>query len=174
MNNDNIGLHSIVAEDVEIGEGSRIWHHCNLYGCKIGENTQIGSYTEIKQGAEIGDNCRFQSKIFVPEGTKIGDYVFIGPGVVFLNDKYPSAIGAMEDNWELEPVIVEDEVSIGGGVVILPGVKLGYKSLIGAGSVVTKDVPSYGVVQGNPARCSGDTRDEKYSKFMEKLRGGRE
>lgn len=153
---------SIVSGDVEIGEGSVIWHFCNLYGCRIGKNTQIGSYTEIKKGAVVGDNCRLQARIFIPEGTQIGNQVFIGPGVIFLNDRYPSAQGAIAGNWNLEAVVVEDSVSIGGGAIILPGVRISKKVLIGAGSVVTKDVEDYAVVCGNPAKQIGRTDYKKY------------
>ena len=157
---------SIIREDVIIGKNSKVWNFCNLYGCKIGENTQVGSYCEIKEGAEIGDNCRFQSYVFVPEGTKIGNYVFIGPRVTFLNDKYPTSKKAIEKRWNLEAAVVEDRVSIGGGVTILPGVRIGKGSMIGAGSVVTKDVPEYKIIYGNPAKIVGDVRDNKYKIFI--------
>ncbi len=165
-----IGKYSIVAEDVEIGEGSNIWHFCNLYGCKIGKNTQVGSYSEVKKGASIGDNCRLQARIFIPEGTQIGNNVFIGPGVTFLNDKYPSSEGAINGTWKLEEVVVEDDVSIGGGVIILPKIRIQRGAFIGAGSVVTKDVGPYSVVCGNPARVIGRTDDERYGVLI----GGRE
>lgn len=161
----NIGKNSIVREDVSIGRDSKIWHFCNLYGCKIGSNTQVGSYSEIKEGAELGDNCRLQSYVFIPEGTKIGDYVFIGPRVTFLNDKYPTAKKAINKTWNLEAIVIEDNVSIGGNSVILPGVRIGEGAVIGAGSVITKDVPKYKVVCGNPARVVGDVNDEKFREY---------
>ncbi len=160
-----IGDGTLIGENVKIERGTKIWHYCNLYGCEIGKNSQVGSYSEIKQGAKIGDECRMQSYIFIPEGTKIGNRVFIGPRVTFLNDKYPSSAGAISGNWNLEAVVVEDDVSIGGGVTILPGVKIGKGSVIGAGSNVTKDVIKYSIVCGNPARIIGNTRDKKYSKY---------
>lgn len=157
-----IGKNTIIREDVKIGEGSNIWHFCNLYGCEVGKNTQVGSYSEIKENAVIGDNCRLQSYIFIPEGTKIGNGVFIGPNVTFLNDKYPTAKKAIGKKWNLESVVVEDNASIGGGAVILPGVRIGTGAFIGAGSVVTKNVPSYAIVYGNPARVMGKVTQEKY------------
>lgn len=161
-----IGKYSIVGKDVKIGKGSKIWHHCNLYGCKIGNNTQIGSYSEIKESVIIGDNCRLQAFVFIPEGTKIGNNVFIGPHVTFLNDKYPTAEKAIKGAWNLEAVVVEDNVSIGGGSVILPGVKIEKYAFIGAGSVVTKDVKEGHVVCGNPAGPVGDINDKKYGRLI--------
>jgi UDP-2-acetamido-3-amino-2,3-dideoxy-glucuronate N-acetyltransferase len=146
-----IGENTIIRGDVVIGENSKIWHNCNLYGCQIGKNTQIGSYTEIKEGAKIGDDCRFQSYVFVPEYTDIGNRVFVGPRVTFLNDKSPSAQKAIRGTWELSNVVVEDDAIIGGGVIILPGVRIGTGAFIGAGSVVTKDVEKFSTAYGNPA-----------------------
>jgi acetyltransferase-like isoleucine patch superfamily enzyme len=155
-----IGEGTLIRKDVKIGNGSKIWHYCNIYGCKIGENTQVGSYSEIKKNAVLGDNCRLQSYIFIPEGTQIGNYVFIGPRVTFLNDKNPTARKAISGKWELEKIIIEDEVSIGGGVTILPGIKVGRGAMIGAGSNVTKDVPAHAVIYGNPAKITGNTKKE--------------
>ena len=161
------GQFSIIREDVEIGEGSKVWNFCNLYGCKIGKNTQIGSYSEIKDGVIIGDNCRFQAYTFIPEGTQIGNYVFLGPRVTFLNDKYPNAEKAINKSWNLEAVVVEDDVSIGGGAIILPGVKICKGAVIGAGSVVTRNVPKFQVICGNPARTMGSVLAE-YKEFARK------
>lgn len=161
-----IGKNTIIRKDVKIGENTDIWHFCNLYGCEIGKNTQIGSYCEIKDGAVIGNGCRFQSYVFISEATQIGNNVFVGPRVTFLNDKYPTAKKAINKSWKLEKIVVEDEVSIGGDVTILPGVKVGYKVFIGSGSVVTRDVPAYAVVWGNPARIMGSVNDEKYGELI--------
>jgi len=161
-----IGEYSIIGKDVKIGRDSRVWHHCNLYGCKIGNNTQIGSYSEIKEGVIIGDNCRLQAFVFIPEGTRIGNNVFIGPNVTFLNDKYPTAKKAIKGDWNLEAVVVEDNVSIGGGCVILPGVRIEKDAFIGAGSVVTKDVKGNYIVCGNPAKQVGNIKDEKYRRLI--------
>ncbi len=150
---------------VKLGEDSRVWHYCNLYECKIGKNTQIGSYSEIKTGAIIGDRCRFQSYVFIPEGTSLGNDVFIGPCVTFLNDFCPTAPKAIQKLWKLETVVVEDGVSIGGGVVILPGVRLGMNSRIGAGAVVTQDVPPQSVVYGSPAKVRGDITMKRYESW---------
>ncbi len=148
----SIGKNSLIREDCSIGKDSRIWHFCNLYGCKVGENTSIGSYSEIKEGAIIGNNCRFQSYLFVCEGTIIGNNVFVGPRVTFLNDKHPSVEKTLKKTWNLEAVIVEDEVCIGGNVTLLPGIRIGKRAFIGAGSVVTKNVNSHEIVYGNPAK----------------------
>ena len=102
-----VGEYSIIREDVEIGEGSRIWHFCNLYGCRIGRNTQIGSYCEIKEGAIVGDDCRIQSYVFIPEYTEIGNDVFIGHGVIFANDRYPSIKTWRDNTWIMKFFITQ-------------------------------------------------------------------
>lgn len=151
-----------IVKDVKLGENIKIWHFCNLYGCEIGDNTQIGSYTEIKSNAKIGKNCRLQSHIFIPENVTIEDYVFLGPGVTFTNDKYPSAVKAIKKSWKLEKTLVKKYSTIGAGSVIGPGITLGEYSLVGMGSIVTKDVPDYAVVFGNPAKKIGDVRKSPY------------
>ena len=137
-----------VIEDAEIGEGVTIYDQVNLYKCKVGEGTKIDAFVYIEEDVEIGKNCKIRPFVFIPSGVKIGNEVFIGPGVVFTNDKYPKAGG----EWELRETIVEDEVSIGAGAVVLPGFRIGKGAIVGAGSVVTKDVPSNAVVVGNPAK----------------------
>jgi len=137
-----------VIVDCEIGEGTVIYDQVNLYKCKIGRNCKIDAFVYIEEGVEIGDECKIRPFVFIPTGVKIGNRVFVGPGVIFTNDKYPKVKG----EWELRETIVEDDVSIGAGVVILPGVRIGRGALIGAGAVVTKDVPPNAVVVGIPAR----------------------
>jgi len=157
-----VGKNTIIQPEVIIGEGSKIWHFCNLYGCRIGKNTQIGSYSEIKEGAQIGNDCRFQSYVFVPEGTVIGNSVFVGPRVTFLNDKYPNTKKAQNKTWNLESVIVEDNATIGGNCTILPGIRICKNAFIGAGSVVTRNVLKGEIVYGNPAKVMGHIQDKKY------------
>ncbi len=160
-----VGKHSIVS-NAEIGEGSKIWHFCNIYGCKIGRNTQVGSYSEIKTGAVVGDNCRLQSYVFIPESTIVGNNVFMGPRVTVLNDKYPTAQKAIDKTWTLEEVFIEEDVTIGGEAVILPGVRIGRRAFIGAGSIVARDVPRGAVVYGCPAIVKGKVGDEKYRRRL--------
>ena len=147
-----IGKYSLINENVKIGKRSRVWNFCKLYGCQIGTNTEVGSYCEIKNNAKIGDNCIIKSYVSIASGTQIKDYVFIGPRVIFLNDKIPSVKAVLEDSWNLEEIIIEDEVTIGGGAIILPGLRIGKNSFIGAGSIVTKNIPPNEIWLGNPAR----------------------
>lgn len=137
-----------VIVDAEIGERTVIHDQVNLYKCKIGKNCKIDSFVYIEEGAEIGDECKIRPFTFIPTGVKIGNRVFISPNVTFTNDKYPKAKG----EWELKETMIEDEVSIGAGAVILPGVRIGRNALIGAAAVVTKDVSPNAVVVGNPAK----------------------
>ena len=141
------GKGSIVS-DCEIGEGTVIWHYCNLYGCKIGKNCKIASYVEIGKDVVIGDNCKIEAYAFIPSGVKIGNRVFIGPHVCFINDKWPKATG----EWKICETIVEDDVSIGANSTILAGVTIGRGAMIGAGSVVTRDVPANAVIYGEKAK----------------------
>ncbi len=134
--------------ECEIGEGTLLHDHVDLYKCKIGANSKIDSFVYIEEGVVIGNFCKIRPFTFIPTGVTIGDYVFIGPNVTFTNDKYPK-IG---EDWQLLKTKIEDHVSIGAGSIILPGVSIGANSLIGSGSVVTKDVPQGSRVKGNPAR----------------------
>jgi len=136
--------------NAQIGEGTRIMHPelVNLYGCKIGQKCMIGCFVEVGPGVIIGDWCRIQSMCFIPEGIHIGDNVFVGPGTVFLNDKYPPDPGFAKKY----QTVVEDNVVIGGCVVVLPNVRLGRGCRIGAGAIVTRDVKAMEIVKGLPAR----------------------
>lgn len=145
-------LFSLIKE-AEVGEGTIIHDQVNLYKCKIGKNCKIDAFVYIEEGVVIGDNCKVRPFVFIPTGVTIGNNVFIAPGVVFTNDRYPKAHG----EWTLCSTKVENGVSIGAGAVILPGVTIGKNALIGAGSVVTKDVPNDALVVGNPStvKCIG-------------------
>ncbi len=174
MKHEQIIQPTYVNEYVQIGEKSKIWRFCNIYGTKehpviIGDNTQIGTSSEIKPNVKIGSNCRFQYGLFVPEGVTIDDFVFIGPRVTFTNDKYPDIEKTFNGKWICLQTRVESYVSIGAGVVILPGLRIGEYAQIGGGSIVTKDVEAYSIMLGNPARKFGDIRDEKFKKHYEKL-----
>ena len=147
-----IGRYSIVADDVTIGNGVKIWDFCKLCGCEIGDYTEIGSYCEIKNNARLGKNCIIKSYVSIASGTQIKDFVFVSPKVIFLNDRFPSVRGFLENNWNLEAVIIEEEAVIGGGSIILLGIKIRRGAFIGAGSVVTKNVPEREIWVGNPAR----------------------
>jgi len=137
-----------IIKDVEIGEGTRIHDQVNIYKCKIGKNCKIDAYVYIEEGVEIGDNCKIRPFVFIPTGVIIEDHVFVGPNVTFTNDKYPKARG----EWKLLPIRVKRGASIGANSIVMAGVTIGGGSLVGAGSVVTKDVPSNAIVAGNPAR----------------------
>jgi acetyltransferase-like isoleucine patch superfamily enzyme len=145
-----------VAPDVHLGPNVRLARFINLYGCSVGENTKIGAFVEIQKNATVGKNCKISSHSFVCEGVTIEDNVFVGHGVMFINDLYPRATkdGELqtEADWKVERTLVGKGASIGSGVTILANVKIGENALIGAGSVVTKDVPANAVVAGNPAR----------------------
>ena len=132
----------------EIGKDTLIHDYVDLYKCKIGANCKIDSFVYIEEGVVIGNFCKVRPFTFIPTGVTIGDYVFIGPNVTFTNDKYPK-IG---HEWQLLKTRIDDHVSIGAGSIILPGIKIGAYCMIGAGSVVTKDVPPGTTVRGNPAK----------------------
>lgn len=143
--------------EVEFGENVKVFSFVNLYGCRIGDRTQIGTFVEIQRGAAIGSACKIQSHTFICDGIEIGDRVFIGHGVTFVNDKEPRATAAdgdlqTEDDWTLQRTVVEDGASIGSGATILGGVRIGADALVGAGAVVTRDVAPGETVVGNPAR----------------------
>jgi UDP-2-acetamido-3-amino-2,3-dideoxy-glucuronate N-acetyltransferase len=150
-------------DDVSFGEGVVVYSFVNLYGCRIGDHTRIGPFVEIQRGAAIGARCKIQSHAFICDGVTIGDGVFVGHGVVFVNDKRPRATNergglSTEDDWTLLETVVEDGTSIGSGAVILGGIRIGARALVGAGAVVTRDVASDETVVGNPARPSPTPR----------------
>ncbi len=144
-----------VLKDVEVGEGTVIHDQVNLYKCRIGKNCKIDAYVYIEESVVIGDNCKIRPFTFIPTGVTIEDDAFIGPGVIFTNDKYPRVSG----EWKLMPTRVRKGASIGAGAVILPGVTIGENATIGAGAVVTRDVPDNAVVAGNPSRKFVRNRD---------------
>jgi acetyltransferase-like isoleucine patch superfamily enzyme len=146
-----------IASDVKLGSNVVLGKFINLYGCEIGANSKIGAFVEVQKNARIGDNCKISSHTFVCEGVTIEDKVFVGHGVVFINDSYPRATIAggqlqTEADWKVEPTRVMAGASIGSGATILSNVVIGEKAIVGAGSVVTHDVPPNSIVSGNPAR----------------------
>lgn len=138
--------------DVLVGPNVKIYDFVNLYGCEIGAQTQIGTFVEIQRGAKIGQRCRIQSHTFICEGVTIEDEVFVGHGVMFINDKHPNMEKTLNKTWTLSPVLVKKGTTIGSGAVIMGGVTIGEKAVIGAGAVVTKDVPNGATVVGVPAK----------------------
>lgn len=138
----------------------------NLYGCTIGDGTKIGAFVEIQKNAEIGANCKISSHTFVCEGVQIEDGVFVGHGVMFINDLYPSAVNEdgglqTEADWHVVRTRVKARASIGSNATIMGGVTIGEGALVGAGAVVTRDVPDYAIVAGVPARVTGDIREKR-------------
>ncbi|HKC64312.1 MAG TPA: acyltransferase [Pyrinomonadaceae bacterium] len=151
------GEFCLIADDVVLGRDVKIYNFVNLYGCEIGDGTKIGSFVEIQKGARVGRNCKISSHTFICEGVHIEDEVFIGHGVNFINDKYPRATtesGALQSDadWTVEQTKVGRGASIGTGAVILGGVHIAERAIVGAGAVVTRDVPARAIVAGNPAR----------------------
>lgn len=146
-----------IAPDVKLGQGVKLAQFVNLYGCEIGDETKLGTFVEVQKNARIGKRCKISSHSFVCEGVTIEDNVFIGHGVMFTNDIYPRATAPggelqTEKDWRVEPTLVKKGASIGTNATILARVTIGENAIIGAGSVVTKDVPDNAVVAGNPAR----------------------
>jgi UDP-2-acetamido-3-amino-2,3-dideoxy-glucuronate N-acetyltransferase len=146
-----------VMHDVEFGDDVVVYSFTNLYGCRVGSGTRIGTFVEISAGATIGERCKIQSHTYICDGVDIEDEVFVGHGVVFVNDKYPRATngdGGLQttDDWEMLVTRVCRRATIGSGATVLGGVCIGEDALIGAGAVVTKDVPAGAVVAGSPAR----------------------
>lgn len=158
----------MIKNDVQLGENVAIYHPdlVNLYGCKVGTNTKVGTFVEIQKGATIGSNCKISSHTFICEGVDIEDGVFIGHGVMFTNDIYPRAVGdegnlQTEADWQVICTKVKKMASIGSNATILCGITIGEGALVGAGAVVTKDVPDFAIVAGVPAKKVGDVRTKK-------------
>jgi len=146
-----------VAPDVKLGQNVKLSKFINLYGCEVGDNTKIGAFVEIQKNASVGKNCKVSSHTFICEGVTVEDYVFIGHSVTFINDSYPRATTGdgrlqTESDWGVERTVVKKGASIGSGSTILSKVTIGENAIIGAGSVVTKDVPPNAIVAGNPAK----------------------
>jgi len=157
-----------VAPDVKLGKDVKLSTFINLYGCEIGDETKIGAFVEIQKNASVGRRCKVSSHTFVCEGVTIEDFVFIGHGVTFVNDTYPRAATESGDlqtetDWKVEKTVVKTGASIGSGATILANVTIGEHAIVGAGSVVTRDVPARTIVAGNPARVLRDLKDERRS-----------
>jgi acetyltransferase-like isoleucine patch superfamily enzyme len=158
-----------ITADVKLGEGVKLSQFINLYGCEIGDGTKIGAFVEIQKNATVGKNCKISSHTFVCEGVAIEDNVFIGHGVMFINDSYPRAANEdgsiqTEKDWKVETTRICKGASLGSGVTILSNVTVGEGALVGAGSVVTKDVPAHAVVAGNPAKVLRFLNNQKKGK----------
>jgi UDP-2-acetamido-3-amino-2,3-dideoxy-glucuronate N-acetyltransferase len=146
-----------IADSVKLGRDVKIYDYVNLYGCEIGDESRVGTFVEIQKNAKIGNRCKISSHTFICEGVTIEDEVFIGHGVMFINDSYPRATAddgglQTEKDWVVESTLVKRGASIGSGATILSKVTIGENAIVGAGSVVTKDVPPNAIVAGNPAR----------------------
>jgi acetyltransferase-like isoleucine patch superfamily enzyme len=146
-----------IAPDVKLGQGVKLSKFINLYGCEIGDETKIGAFVEIQKNAKVGRRCKISSHTFVCEGVQIEDNVFIGHGVTFINDSYPRATtedGQLqtEKDWRVETTLIKKGASVGSGATILCNVVIGENAIVGAGSVVTRDVPPNTIVAGNPAK----------------------
>lgn len=150
-------LHQLIAPDVKLGRGVRLFGFVNLYGCEIGDDVKIGAFVEIQKKSKIGHRCKISSHTFICEGVTLEDEVFVGHGVTFTNDRYPRATNPQgglqtEADWRCIPTLVKRGASIGSGATLLCGITIGERAVVGAGAVVTKDVPADAVVAGCPAR----------------------
>lgn len=146
-----------IASNVKLGRDVRIFGFVNLYGCEIGDETKIGTFVEIQKGAKVGSRCKISSHSFLCEGVTLEDEVFVGHNVTFINDRFPRATAASgslqtEQDWAVVPTLVKKGASIGSSATLLCGITVGEGAIVGAGSVVTKDVPPHTIVAGNPAR----------------------
>ena len=161
--------YNCIAPDVKLGKDVKLAKFINLYGCEVGDETKIGAFVEIQKRARVGSRCKISSHTFICEGVTIEDHVFVGHGVMFINDSYPRATTASgdlqtADDWKVEYTVVKKGASIGSGVTVLANVTIGERAIVGAGSVVTRDVPAGTIVAGNPAKvlraiggATGDT-----------------
>jgi UDP-2-acetamido-3-amino-2,3-dideoxy-glucuronate N-acetyltransferase len=157
VSDSNLTRYVCVADDVRLGDQVRLSPFVNLYGCEIGAHTRLGAFVEVQRGARIGARCKISSHSFVCSGVSIEDEVFIGHGVIFINDRYPRATipdgsPQQESDWRLEGTIVRRGASIGSGAIVLCGVEIGEGAMVGAGAMVTRDVPPHTLVAGHPAR----------------------
>jgi acetyltransferase-like isoleucine patch superfamily enzyme len=146
-----------IGPNVKLGENVRLSKFVNLYGCEIGDNTKIGAFVEIQKNAKVGNNCKISSHTFICEGVTIEDNAFVGHSVTFINDSYPRSTtpdGELqtEKDWKVERTLVKTGASIGSGTTVLANIVIGENAIVGAGSVVTKDVPANAIVAGNPAK----------------------
>jgi acetyltransferase-like isoleucine patch superfamily enzyme len=158
-----------IAPDVKLGRGVKLSQFINLYGCQIGDETKIGAFVEIQKNASVGHRCKISSHTFVCEGVMIEDNVFIGHGVMFINDSYPRATAPggelqTEKDWKVEKTLVKRGASIGSGATILSNLVIGENAIVGAGSVVTRDVPPNTIVAGNPAKILRSINDSSEAK----------
>ena len=156
-----------VSGDVKLGQGVKLSKFINLYGCEIGDETKIGAFVEIQKNAKVGKRCKISSHTFICEGVTIEDNVFVGHGVTFTNDSYPRATtpeGGLqtERDWHVESTLIKRGASIGSGATILPNITVGEHAIVGAGSVVTKDVAPRSIVAGNPARLIRSIKPEPH------------
>ncbi len=156
----------MISKDVKLGKNVKIFHGelVNLYGCEIGDNTKIAMFVEIQKGVKIGKNCKIEAFAFIPEGVTLEDQVLVGPHACFTNDKIPRATnidGSMKtaNDWEVAKTLVKRRAGIGANATIICGVTIGENAIVGAGSVVTKDVPDNAIVAGNPAKVIGEAKD---------------
>lgn len=148
--NENTGKRTI--REVSVGKNVQIYDFVNLYECEIGDECMIGSFVEIQKGVRIGNRCRIQSHTFICEKVRLEDDIFIGHGVIFINDKNPSVAKTLSETYKMERVLIKDRATIGSGAIVMAGVTIGKNTFVGAGAVVTKDVPDNTTVIGVPAR----------------------
>ena len=171
MKNVSVGMRNI-APDVKLGKDVKICEFVNLYGCEIGDDSKIGPFVEIQKGAKIGKNCKISSHTFICEGVTVEDNVFVGHNVTFINDIYPRATTGdgrlqTDEDWVCVPTLVKKGASIGSSATLLCGITVGENAVIGAGSVVTKDVPANTIVAGNPARILRKISQQKKGRDSE-------